>query len=252
MQFTPLTLQNKKILVTGASSGIGKATAIYLSKLGAKIVLTGRNKERLEETKRLLEGNQHSLVQFDLTDLDNIEKIFEMALEDNIKLNGFVHCAGIPYVMPLRVLTPSAMIDCFKNDFFCFVELVRQYSRAKYSEGGSIVAISSVSTERLIGGEIAYCTAKAALNNAIMSMATELSKKHIRINGVLVGNILTEMLEKTFAKYDNREMKDNEVKQSLIGRWGVPEDVAATCAFLLSEMSSFTTASLVDCAGGIK
>ena len=83
-------------------------------------------------------------------------------------------------------------------------------------------------------------------------MATELSKKNIRINGILAGNILTEMAERSLEQYGSRELKDNEVKQSLIGRWGTPEEVAATCAYLLSDMSTFTTAHLLDVSGGLK
>ncbi|MBR5964594.1 MAG: SDR family oxidoreductase [Treponema sp.] len=252
MSFNPCDLSGKKIFVTGASSGIGRATAIYISKLGAKVVLTGRNKERLEQTLSMLEGEGHSYVSFDLTDLDNIENIFMESVKDGVKLSGMVHSAGIPFVMPLRSLTPTALQECFKNDFFCFVELVRQYSKTKYCDGGSIVAISSVTSVKPVAGEVGYSTAKAALNNAVLSMATELSKKNIRINGVLAGNILTEMAERTLEQYGNRELKDNEVKQSLIGRWGTLEEVASACAYLLSDMSSFTTAHLLDVSGGLK
>ena len=249
--FNPCSLNNKKILVTGASSGIGRAIAIYLSKLGATIVISGRNNQRMEETMSLLEGSGHTIVPFDLTNLDGIKDVFEESVKDGVKLSGMVHSAGIPYVMPMRSLTPASLQDCFKNDFFCFVELVRQYSKAKYCEGGSIVAISSVTSIKPVIVETGYCTAKAALNSSIASMAIELSKKNIRINGILAGNILTGMANDSFEKYGNKEMKDNEVKMSLIGRWGTPDDVAAASAFLLSDMSSFTTASLIDVGGGV-
>lgn len=250
--FNPLSLENKKILITGASSGIGRATAIYLSRLGAKIVLNGRNLERLNETEKQLEGNGHIVISFDLTDIDNLEKIFEVAIKDGEKLNGFVHCAGIPCVVPLRALSPNILSDCFKTDFFCFVELVRQYAKSKYSDGGSIVAISSVTSVKPVVAETAYSTAKAAINASVLSMATELSKKNIRINGILVGNVLTEMSEKSLKQYESKNLKDAEVAQSLIGRWGTPDDVAAASAFLISDMSAFTTASLLDVGGGIK
>lgn len=252
MVFNPCDLSGKKILVTGASSGIGRATSVYISKLGAKVILTGRNKERLEQTVSMLEGEGHKYISFDLTDLDNIENIFKEAVKDGVKLNGMVHSAGIPFVMPLRSLTPATLQECFKNDFFCFVELVRQYSKTKYCDGGSIVAISSVTSVKPVVGEVGYSTAKAALNNAVLSTATELSKKNIRINGILAGNILTEMAERALEQYGSRELKDNEVKQTLIGRWGAPDEVAAACAYLLSDMSSFTTSHLLDVSGGLK
>lgn len=252
MKFNPLKLENKKILITGASSGIGRATAIYISKLGAKVVLTGRNEVHLKETMEQLEGEGHSYVAFDLTNLNNIEIIFEAAIKDGVKLNGMVHSAGIPFVMPLRTLTPEAMQNCFTNDYFCFVELVRQYSKSKYSDGGSIIAISSITSEKPVIGELGYCTAKSALNSAVECMAVELAKKRIRVNGILAGNILTEMVEKTLLQFGNKELKDKQVQESLIGRWGTPDDIAAACAFLLSDMSAFTTASLLDCSGGLR
>lgn len=250
--YNPCDLSKRKILITGASSGIGRATAVYISKLGAQVVLTGRNIERLKETNSMLLGKGHSIIAFDLTDLDNIETIFEKTTADGVKFDGMVHSAGIPFVMPLRNLSPSALKDCFVNDFFCFVELVRQYSKTKYSDGGSIVAISSVTSIKPVIGEVGYSTAKAALNNSVLSMASELSKKNIRINGILAGNILTEMSEFSMEQYGSRELKDNEVKLSLLGRWGTPEEVAAASAYLLSDMSSFTTAHLVDVGGGAK
>lgn len=252
MSFSPLNLEGRKVLITGASSGIGRATAIYISKLGATVVLTGRNEERLKETMSKLEGKGHSYVAFDLTDLNRIEVVFDAAIKDGAKLNGMVHSAGIPFVMPLRSLTPEAMQNCFTNDYFCFVELVRQYSKAKYCDGGSIVAISSVTSEKPVIGELGYCTAKSALNSAVGCMAVELAKKHIRVNGVLAGNILTEMAVNTLLQFGNKELKDKQVQESLIGRWGTPDDIAAACAFLLSDMSAFTTASLLDCSGGLR
>ena len=251
MSFNPLSLNNKKFLITGGSSGIGRATAIYISKLGAKVVLTGRNEERLKDALCQLEGNGHSYIVFDLMNLDRIEEIFKTATNDGVKLNGLIHSAGVPCVMPLRNLTPNALQECFTNDYFCFVELVRQYSKTKYCNEGSIVAISSVTSIKPVIGELGYCTAKAALNSAIECMAIELAKKHIRVNGILAGNIMTEMTEKSFLLYGNKELKNNEVEQSLIGRWGTPDDIAAACAFLLSDMSSFTTASLLNSGGGV-
>lgn len=248
--FNPLSLENKKILVTGASSGIGRATAIYVSKLGAKLVLTGRSMERLKETKNQLYGDGHMVFPYDLTNLEGIESIFNEALKDNIKLNGLVHSAGIPYVMPLRALTPENLQNCFKNDYFCFVELVRQYMKTKYSDGGSIVAISSITSVKPVIAETAYATAKAAVNSSVASMSIELAKKNIRINGILAGNIMTEMTESTLAELGNKEKKETEISNQLISRWGTPEDIAASCAFLLSDMSNYTTASLLNVGGG--
>lgn len=248
--FNPLDLSNKKILVTGASSGIGRASAIYLSKLGAQIVLTGRNEQRLNETLNMLDGKNHIVSPFDLTNLNEIEKLLQNSVKDGIKLNGLVHSAGIAYVMPLRVLTPDRMQEAFEADYFCFVELVRQYSKKAISDGGSIVCISSVTSVRPVISETAYATAKAAMNASVVSMSLEIAKKNIRINGILAGNIMTEMSKEQLEKNNSFELKQKEVEQSLVGRWGTPDDIASAVAFLQSDMSSFIAGTLLDVGGG--
>lgn len=249
--FNPLNLTGRKILVTGASSGIGRGTAIYLSKLGAQLVLTGRNEERLKQTMQELDGKGHSYFTFDLSDVNKIEQIFEAAIKDNIKLNGMVHCAGISFVAPIRTLTPEKMKQAFDILYFCFVEMVRQYCKNKYSDGGTIVAVSSVLSVRPHTCETAYITAKSALNASVSALAFELAKKNIRINGILPGNIYTEMAKNSMQDLDNNELVNNEVNTSLIGRWGTPDDIAAVAAFLTSDMSSFITGRIIYADGGL-
>ena len=249
--FNPLDLSNRRILVTGASSGIGRATAIYLSKLGATIIATARNEERLKETISMLKGSNHSYFCYDLNDLYNIEKIFEFSTKDSMKLDGMVHSAGIAYVMPLRILEPSKLQECFKSDFFCFVELVRQYSKNKYNNGGSIVAISSITSIKPSPCEVGYITAKSALNASINSIAMEISKKNIRINGILAGNVKSNIAMDNISEHCNKKLKEYEIEHSLISRHGTPDEIASVCAFLISDMSSFITASLLDASGGL-
>lgn len=249
--FNPLDLSNRKILVTGASSGIGRATAIYLSKLGATIIATARNEERLKETISMLKGTNHSYFCYDLNDLDNIEKIFEFSTKDGAKLDGMVHSAGIAYVMPLRILEPSKLQECFKSDFFCFVELVRQYSKNKYNNGGSIVAISSITSIKPSPCEVGYITAKSALNASMKSLALEISQKNIRINAILAGNVKSNISTNQISEHYDKKFKENEISNSLISRLGLPDEIASVCAFLLSDMASFITASLLDVSGGL-
>ena len=248
--FNPLDFSERKILVTGASSGIGQATAIYLSKLGAQIVLNGRNEERLNSTLLQLAGKRHQIAIADLAVEEDLSSLFEKIVSDGVKLNGIVHCAGIPFVMPLQCLTKKRLSKVMENNFFPFVELVRQYAKKKYSSGGSIVCISSILSVQPRAYEAGYIASKAAINATVTSLAFELAKKGIRINGILAGNIMTEMAKKTLQEYDNKEHLQNVIDKSLLGL-GEPDDIASVCAFLLSDMSRFITGRNIYADGGL-
>jgi len=248
--FNPLDFAGRKILVTGASSGIGRATAIYLSKLGAQIILSGRNEERLNETMLQLSGGNHQILSVDLSKEEELSPFFDQMVQDGIKLNGMVHCAGIPYVMPLQSLSKKRLSDVMETNFFPFIELVRQYVKKKYSSGGSIVCISSILSVQPRAYETGYIASKAAMNAAVTSLAFELAKKGIRINGILAGNIMTEMVQETIKEYANEENFNKVIEQSLLGL-GKPDDIASVCAFLLSDMARFITGRNMYADGGL-
>lgn len=248
--FNPLDFAGRKILVTGASSGIGRATAIYLSKLGAQIILSGRNEERLNETMLQLARGNHQILSVDLSKEEELSPFFDQMVEDGIKLNGMVHCAGIPYVMPLQSLTKKRLSDVMETNFFPFIELVRQYAKRKYSNGGSIVCISAILSVQPRAYEAGYIASKAAMNAAVTSLAFELAKKDIRINGILAGNIMTEMVQETLREYGNEENLKNFIEKSLLGL-GKPDDIASVCAFLLSDMARFITGRNMYADGGL-
>lgn len=245
-KFNPLDLTNKKILVTGASSGIGRATAIYLSKLGANMVITGRDNERLNITLQQLEGANHIILAADLSEFDDMGPLFDQAIADGIKFNGLVHCAGIAYVMPLKNLTKKRLLESFNINYFSFIELCRQYSKNKYSDGGSIVGISSVAAEKADQCQTAYSAAKSAMDISSQALSIELIKKGIRINTVLPGMIMTEIIQKSD---DVGADLDILGKSQLMGI-GQPDDVAAACAFLISDMSRFITGRCLFVDGG--
>ncbi|CAH8720686.1 SDR family oxidoreductase [Paenibacillus thiaminolyticus] len=248
--FNPLDFAGRKILVTGASSGIGRATAIYLSKLGAQIILSGRNEERLNETMLQLVGRNHQILSLDLSKEEELSPFFDQMVQDGIKLNGMVHCAGIPYVMPLQSLNKKRLSDVMETNFFPFIELVRQYVKKKYSSGGSIVCISSILSVQPRAYETGYIASKAAMNAAVTSLAFELAKKEIRINGIIAGNIMTEMVQETLKEYANEENFNKVIEQSLLGL-GKPDDIASVCAFLLSDMARFITGRNMYADGGL-
>ncbi len=249
--FNPLDLSDRKILVTGASSGIGRATAIYLSRLGAKIVLNGRDVERLQQTERSLQGNGHMVVPFDLETKSGLTPLFDEATHDGERLNGLVHCAGIPFVVPLSVLTTKQLEKVMSVNFYPFVELIRQYAKTKYSERGCIVGISSTTSICPSFAEIGYGASKAALNYAVTSTAIGLAEKGIRINGVISGLIRTELLSKIAQETESVDCYIDEHNKKYLLGVGKPDDVAGPVAFLMSEMSRHITGRMIYVDGGL-
>lgn len=129
-----LDLNTKTVLVTGASSGIGRQVAIYLSELGAKVVITGRDENRLNETYKQLHDNGHLQVKADLTQEDDIKNLFTYSKQNNIKFNGLVHCAGISYVIPIKVLTKGSLQKVFDTNYFSFVDLVKEFAKKQIAK----------------------------------------------------------------------------------------------------------------------
>ncbi|MGA3673627.1 SDR family NAD(P)-dependent oxidoreductase [Lysinibacillus agricola] len=246
INFNPLDLTNKKILVTGASSGIGQATSIYLSKLGANLVVMGRNVDRLNTTLSKLAGNGHTKIVADFSEMEDMSELFGEVLSDGIKLDGLVHCAGISQVTPLNSLTKKKMLTEMDINYFSYIELVRQYAKKKHNNGGSIIGISSIAADRAEQCQTNYAASKAALDISSQSMAIELAKKRIRINTVLPGVIDTNILKSTSENGVDLELIQ---KTQLLGV-GKPDDVASVVAFLISDMSRLITGRRLFVDGG--
>lgn len=243
--FNPLNMDEKKILVTGASSGIGRATAVYLSKLNAKLVLLGRSKERLIETSEMLKGQGHKWFTIDLNETALLNNLFQKIVDDGVKLSGLVHSAGVAQVVPVNALSRDIMRREMDINYFSFIELVKLFSKKKYSDGGSIVGISSIAAVQAEKAQTNYSASKAAMNAAIQALAHELASKGIRINSILPGAIQTNMVNEA----DNKGLNVKSIVQRQILGIGEAEDVAAVCAFLLSNMSRMMTGRQVyiDC-----
>lgn len=243
--YNPFSLQNKTILVTGASSGIGRAIAIECSKMGANLVISARNEERLNETMTLLEGNNHNLIVADLSkkeDIDNLSKNLPA-------LNGLVNCAGLTKVLPFSFATRSSFEEVMDVNFFAPTELTRLLVKSKkIGKGSSIVFVSSVSGVycSAVAASI-YSASKGAVNGMIKGVALDLASKDIRVNSVNPGMIDTEIFTKTAI---SQEDLDADVKRYPLGRYGKPEEVAHAVIYLLSDASSWTTGSNILIDGG--
>ncbi len=245
----PMDLSGKNVLVTGASSGIGKGIAIFLSKVGANIIMVARNEEKLKETYNELEPGNHSYYKIDLNNLNEIEGMIDNVCSKGRKLNGIVHSAGISRTIPLQYLKQDDLKSIMSINFYSFVELVKHFSKSKYNNGGSIVAISSISSKVGARGLAAYCASKGALDSAIRSMALELAPKKIRINSVAPGMIKTQIYDGLLELVNNNDFETNLKKRQIMGL-GEPEDVASATAFLLSDASKFITGTSMIVDGG--
>lgn len=250
MMLNPMDLSGKNILVTGASSGIGKGIAVYLSKLGANIAMVARNEERLLGTLAELAPGGHTYCSADLCDLEGIEKMMDRVCPDGKKLNGLVHSAGISLTVPLQYLKISDLKNIMAVNFFSFVELSKQFSKKRYNDnGGSIVAISSISSRVPARGLTAYSASKGALESAVRAMSLELAAKNIRINAIAPGMIDTNIYDDLKEIVNNSEFEAELKKRQFMGV-GRPEDVAYAAAFLLSDQAKLVTGSTLVVDGG--
>jgi NAD(P)-dependent dehydrogenase (short-subunit alcohol dehydrogenase family) len=236
----PMNLSGKTILITGASDGIGKATAILASQLGASIVMVARSEEKLEHAMNELEGNNHSWYSYNLKEIEGIEKFVKRIIDENGPLNGFVHCAGISGMRPLKMTNYNFLQNMMLINFYSFVEICRCISKkGNYQEGMSIVGMSSVAGIKGFKGQIAYSATKAAMDGAIRSMSKELADKKIRINSVIACMIKTNMYE----RYKNQTGKDlDDIRFSIYSLGiGDPLDIANAITYLLSDCSRIIT-----------
>ncbi|MDF2524187.1 MAG: dehydrogenase, short-chain alcohol dehydrogenase like protein, partial [Clostridiales bacterium] len=194
-------------------------------------------------------GN-HSYYQMDLNNLDGIENMMDDVCRNGRKLNGLVHSAGISLTVPLQYLKIDDLKNIMTVNFYSFMEFVKHFSKRKYNDnGGSIVAISSISSKVGARGLAAYCASKGALESAIRSMALELAAKNIRINSIEPGMIATQIYEGLKEIVNSQNFESDLKKRQILGI-GNPEDVACAAAFLLSDASKFITGTSMVVDGG--
>jgi NAD(P)-dependent dehydrogenase (short-subunit alcohol dehydrogenase family) len=186
---TPYSLTEKKIVITGASSGIGRQCAILFSQFGAQVIIVGRNKERLSETFNNLKSGQHIQIQADITNYDFTEKIIKDIFSKCGKIDGFVHSAGIELSYPLNNMSPALYEKVFSVNLIAGFEWAKQLSKTKYisPNGASFVFISSIMSQVGNASIVAYSASKGALVSGAKSMAIELAPKKIRVNSISPG-----------------------------------------------------------------
>lgn len=244
----PYDFAGKKIMVTGASSGMGRSTAIMLSEQGAQVVLLGRDVEALRATQMNMCGNNHVICVVDLLETEDLTQTFVDIMLDGKKLDGLVHCAGVLSSLPLNSIKRYHINECMSVNFSSFIELTKQFSKKKNHDGGSIVAVSSMAAMMPGKCQTLYAASKAALNVAIQSLAMELVNKNIRINGIMPSFTNTKMLQEIMDNIPSEFMEDR-IQQQLLGVTR-PEEIASTILFLLSDASSCITGRCMYADGG--
>lgn len=245
MNHNPFALQGKTVLVTGASSGIGRAVATECSRLGAVLVITGRNAERLDETLAMLSGEGHTAITADLTCPEDMDRLVAEVPE----LDGVALCSGIGMMLPVQFLTRKKLLDVFDSNFLNPVELLRLLLKKKrVKAGASIVAISSMGgTHFFTIGNGAYGASKAAIDAYMKFCARELAPKRIRVNTVLPAMIDTPLIHRG-AVSDEEHAADAATYP--LKRYGRPEEVAYAVIYLLSDASAWTTGTSLIVDGG--
>lgn len=241
---TPFSLKDKTVLVTGASSGIGKAIAIECSKMGAEVIITARNEKRLQETLHEMEGDNHKVVIADLSLDEDIDQLADAMP----KLDGIVHCAGFTIPKPFNFLNKDDFDAVMKVNFSTPVFLTQKLLKSrKINKQGSIVFISSISGVYIssVAGSL-YSASKGAVNGIIKGMAIELAGRQIRVNSVNPGMIETDIFSGTISE----EQLNEDKKKYPLKRYGKPEEVAYAVIYLLSDASSWTTGSNLLIDGG--
>ena len=245
--YNPFSLEGRTILVTGASSGIGRGTAIECAKMGAKIVLSGRNEARLQGTLAFLEGEGHVALCGDL----NSEDIRKNIVENMPVINGVVYCAGISQIKMAKFMDQSSLEVIFQTNVFSPLMLnTLLLKKKKIQKNSSIIFISSISgVYRSQIGEGGYGATKAALAGYSKSLALELSAQGIRVNTIHPGVVETPLLEVSNGTFGEEELEALRQKYPL-KRFGKPEDIAKCAVYLLSDASSWMTGSNILIDGG--
>lgn len=247
--YNPFSLDGKTILITGASSGIGRSIAVECSKMGGgKLVITGRNKERLQETYNMLEGSGHIQLLADLSKQEDIERL----ASDVPELNGFVNSAGIPKICPVKRIDRKTIEEIMNVNTTGPILLISQLlKKKKIQKNSSIVLIASMSGV-CVGntGEAAYGATKAALSGYTKTAAFELASQGIRVNTICPGLVPTEILNLSNEMFSEEQLKETMAGRYPLKRFGKPEDIANGAIYLLSDASSWVSGINLVIDGG--
>jgi NAD(P)-dependent dehydrogenase (short-subunit alcohol dehydrogenase family) len=243
----PLDLSGQTILVTGASSGIGRGTAVLLSGLGARVVLNGRSVSRLEATAAQIHSDCCRVAPFDLAQVSDISGWLGSLVNDVGPFSALVHCAGIAPILPVRHLTLEHLQELMNVNFYAAAILTKEFSRKRmHQPNSSIVLVASAASACGAAGRAGYGASKGALVAFARSAAIELAPHGIRVNCVSPGFVDTEMHESI---YTSEELEQLVAATEPLGL-GSAQDVAHAIAFLVAQTGRWITGSVLSVDGG--
>lgn len=240
------TLEGKTILITGASSGIGRGIAVACADAGARCVLVARNRERLDETRSLCRGNNHLVEVADLSDESSLRELVGRLIE----VDGIVQSAGVnDNHTPLKFITAEFFDRLVAvNVKAPVLLLVAMEKKRLIRKGGSVVMMSSISSFRAAPAHSLYCLSKGALTAFVKAAALDLAGKRIRVNAIAPGMVNTPMID--FSVVTEEQLAADRAKYPL-KRYGEPADIAGAAVYLLSDASSWVTGQQFVVDGGI-
>jgi NAD(P)-dependent dehydrogenase (short-subunit alcohol dehydrogenase family) len=243
--------EGRTILVTGAGSGIGRASALRLAQEGGRIIAVDRDRARLDESASMLAGEGHACRVLDTTDESALTRMAAEFREAKVQLDGVVHCAGVHWLRPLQLLDNAALLEMLNSHVVSSIALTRAVLTARLvsPDGASVVWFSSTAALRGGAGTLAYAAAKGALISAARVMAVELARRKVRVNVIAPGIVRTPQSEVFLSKL-TPEQAQGLIAGHLLGI-GEPEDIAGTVAFLVSEDSRWITGTTIVVDGGL-
>lgn len=242
----PFSLDHKTILVTGASSGIGAEACKTFAALGATIILSARNKQRLEQTFRSLKKGNHQIIEADLTQPNELQAL----VDQSPNLDGLVHSSGIVRPFPIKFIGQKQVDEMFGINYQGPVLLTSQlFRKKKITKGASIIFMSSISSKFPHKGGALYAGTKAALNTYSKTIALEYATQKIRSNVISAAMVKTPLFDEA-EKAITKEMMDKHGAHYPLG-FGSPEDIAQAMVFLLSEASKWITGTEIVMDGGL-
>lgn len=247
--FNPFSLEGKTILVTGASSGIGRGIAIQCSKMGARVILNGRNMERLQKTLTQMEGEGHMVISADLGTQEGIDRVVSGCPE----LDGYVHSAGIPALRAVKNIDRELMQQMLNVNTIAPITLTSLLVKKKILKKKSSIVLIASTSGVFVGniGEAPYSTTKGALYGFVKSAAVELAARGTRLNTICPGLTPTEILELSDSMFSKEQMIDKHLPKYPMKRFGRPEDIANGAIYLLSEASDWVTGINLNIDGGL-
>lgn len=243
---SPFSLHSKTILIVGASSGIGQATAEGCARMGARVILAARREKELADIHAQLEGSGHEYIVTDITNSDSVKKL----VNTTPVIDGIVLSAGKGLTLPIPFCSQDKFEDIFQVNFFAQCELIRAlYKKKKIAKDGSIVLISSIGGNSVYSpGASIYGASKAALSTFMRYCAIEFASRKIRVNTINPGMVKTKLIDRGTLSTEDFE---KDIQRYPLKRYGEPADIANGAIYLLSDAASWVTGHSLVIDGGV-